>query len=248
MTIPFAVANQAQFEEGLGQYSEGKWAEASESFARAAKEPLSPSQKAVIYYNWGLAEYQKKEPTSFGRALAYFRIATELDQSSDLVEKAVSAKAFAISELASGKTLEVTETFWDKLSYQYLIFFSVSGLGFLFWASLTLMLWLVFKAKKSKSHGVSVALISSSILSAFFGLLLAFKIYDMSIERGTILPEKVELKLLPRESGGGQGQLDGGSLVKVVNQTEGWVQVRFGAGALGWIPESEIIIHRTALD
>ncbi len=242
------MANQAQFEQGLGQYSEGKWVEAAESFSRAAQEAKDPSQKAVIYYNWGLAEYQKKEPTSFGKALAYFRIAMELDQSSELIEKAMSAKAFAISQVAPGKTLELNETFWDRLSHQYLVYFSLSGLGFLFWASFTLSLWLIFKAKKSKTSGASVALISSSILSLFFGILFVLKTYDLSIGRGTILPEKSNLKLLPRESGGAQGQLDSGSLVKVVNQTEGWVQVRFGAGALGWIPKSEIIIHGSALD
>lgn len=240
----FAVADEQQFTQGLRHYSQSQWQEASVSFLAAAKENVDRVQKSNAYYNLGLAEFQKKTSTSNGIALAYLRSAIELNQD---LQPARQAKNFVLSQIANGKDLEPEEGFWAPLHKNYLSWFSLAELGVFTWGFFSLGLWLLFVHLKNKNSSPSIALILSSALAVLFGIVLGLKIYDLSIERGTVIGDKVSLLLLPQEGGGGQGEISNGSLVTIVNKSSGWLQIRFGLSQLGWVPEKEIIIHPTSL-
>jgi hypothetical protein len=242
------------YQSGLNAYQESKFDVAKEKFLLAwSAEPKNP----LVNYNLGLAEFKLGNK---GRALAFWRRAQEEDP---FFTPAQDAESFASQQLKV-KALPHSITAWESYRRSVLSGLTLdTALG----ASAVLMLLFGFLGLKywgqkrdldqseERNQQRFVKLGTSPLVVFLLGALFfatattaILKAYDLGVERGTIVLEKVEARSGPSDDQATLFDLFEGLEVIVRQsfedtQAKVWKQVTYPGGMTGWVPAESLISH-----
>lgn len=229
------------FKQGTQSYSEKKFDQAQDFFSKAlVKDP----QNSTVLTNLALVQFQLGHKA---KALAHFRKALDIEPN---LQEAKAGLKFVLSQMEIKEIphqLEFYESLRDKLlapvSLQVYLGFTAL---FLFASGWTLISYL---GKRRKAIGEESALPGFPILSTCFlgGLLIILslsilKAYDSSIQRATIVEEKVSLQSAPGETQVGILDLYAGMEVIVRITDNGWTQVTYPGAITGWVKSDSLMV------
>lgn len=253
---------ELEFKNGLEQYQQKKFAEASASFSKALQ--LKP-EDSHLWYNFSLSSLQEGRR---GLALAASRKAQILDPSL----RSVSSLQQQILSKLPVKEIPHEIEFYEELRSGLLNHLKLSQLlGLLAMATLfagwvTLMAF--GRQKKSYFNWITGLLIGLQIFSL---CLLIAKYMDTRSERGTIIVEKASVMATAiadnsKETNSttttiavtgnspnastinstnrlGVFDVYEGFEVLILKKEGAWVQIQYPGGGLGWIERSQIFIY-----
>lgn len=231
------------FTQGTQQYLAKDYKKAQELFTQALDQD---PDNATTLTNLALTEFQLgKKP----RAIGLLRKALASDPELDTAK---SGLKFALSQLQVKEVphqLEIFETIRTQLLLPaplsaYLV---LSALSFF----ATGWVLLAYGGRRKKAIAEEKALPPLPLIGIFLSLslviftgLLALKIYDSMILRGTIVEEKVSLQTAPGDNQVAILDLYGGMEV-IARETQGeWVQVTYPGSLTGWIKKSALLMTR----
>ncbi|KYG60718.1 hypothetical protein AZI85_12045 [Bdellovibrio bacteriovorus] len=231
------------FKQGTQLYLAKDYAKARESFTQALDQD---PHNAVVLTNLALAEFQLgKKPLAVG----LLRKALTSDPELSTAEAGLK---FVLSQLGVREVprqIETYESVRTKLIqpvplYAYLI---LSALTF-FAAGWTLISYggRRRKAMQEETSAPGFPMVSALLTLSFviFTGLLALKVYDSTILRGTIIEEKVSLQTAPGDNQVAILELFGGMEV-VAHQTQGeWVQITYPGSLTGWVKKASVLMTR----
>lgn len=238
--LSFGQTFEESFRQGVQNYQEQKYQDASSHFSEALRQ--KPDDVNVMT-NLALAQFQLGQK---GHAVALLRKAVTLEPDFSTSRSALS---FIVAQL-DVKEIPHEIEFWETFRADWLLPFSLTHLlaliGITFFASG--WLWIRFfsrrrtaRIEQSPSPTVSVTAILASILLFVSIVLVALKIWDSRIPRGTVIVEKVVVYVAPDEKSAALFDLYGGLEVIVRNQRTGWIQITYPGGLTGWIPENSFM-------
>lgn len=271
-TEPFATFNknsnstnsnaEFEFKNGLEQYQQKKFAEASASFSKALQ--LKP-EDSHLWYNFSLSSLQEGRR---GLALAASRKAQILDPSL----RSVSSLQQQILSKLPVKEIPHEIEFYEELRSVLLNHLKLSQLLGLLAMTTLFAGWVTLMAfgrqKKSYFNWITGLLIGLQIFSLF---LLITKYMDVRSERGTIIVEKASVMATAVADNSKEttsstttiavtdnpstastknattrlGVFDvyEGFEVLILKKEGAWVQIQYPGGGLGWIERSQIFIY-----
>ncbi|KHD88529.1 MAG: TPR domain-containing protein [Bdellovibrio sp. ArHS] len=231
------------FQQGTQSYLAKDYAKAHESFSRALDQDPN---NAVVLTNLALTEFQLgKKPLAVGllrKALA----------SDPELSTAEAGLKFVLSQLG---VKEVPRQIQTYESVRAKLIQPVPLSAYLILSALTFFAagWTLIsyggrrkKAMQEEAAAPSFPLVSTFLTLSFviFTGLLALKVYDSTILRGTIITEKVSLQTAPGDNQVAILELFGGMEV-VARQTQGdWVQVTYPGSLTGWIKKDAVLMTR----
>lgn len=244
-TEPFATFNknsnstnsnaELEFKNGLEQYQQKKFAEASASFSKAIQ--LKP-EDSHLWYNFSLSSLQEGRR---GLALAASRKAQILDPGL----KSVSYLQQQILSKLPVKEIPHEIEFNEELRSGLLNHLKLGQLLGLLAMTTLFAGWVTLMAlgrqKKSYFNWVTGLLIGLQICSLF---LLIAKYMDTRSERGTIIVEKASV-MATANSTAKLGVFDvyEGFEILILKKEGAWVQIQYPGGGLGWVERSQIFIY-----
>ncbi|MEK2643785.1 hypothetical protein [Bdellovibrio sp. BCCA] len=231
------------FKQGTQLYLAKDYTKAREAFAQALdKDPYN----ATTLTNLALAEFQLgKKPLSIGllrKALA----------SDPELSTAKAGLKFALSQMQVKEVPHQIETY-ESLRANLLQPVPLSAYLILSALSLFAAGWILLsyggrrrKAMEEEKSMPGFPIIGTLLSLAFviFTSLLALKVYDSTVLRGTIIDEKVSLQTAPGDNQVAILDLYGGMEV-IAHETQGdWVQVTYPGSLTGWIKKSALLMTR----
>ncbi|WP_374076763.1 tetratricopeptide repeat protein [Bdellovibrio bacteriovorus] len=231
------------FKQGTQLYLAKDYTKAQEVFTQALdKDPYN----ATTLTNLALAEFQLgKKPLAIGllrKALA----------SDPELPTAQAGLKFILSQMQVKEVPHQIETY-ESLRSKLLQPVPLSAYLILSALSLFAAGWILIsyggrrrKALEEEKSLPAFPLIGSLLSLAFviFTGLLALKVYDSTILRGTIIEEKVSLQTAPGDNQVAILELFGGMEV-IARETQGdWVQVTYPGSLTGWIKKSSVLMTR----
>jgi len=235
------------FQDGVKSYQSKDYAKAKTSFEEALK---SDPHNATALTNLALVEFQLgNKPQSIG----YFRKALVFDP--ELTAASAGLK-FAFSQLEIKEVPHKIDNFED-LRASFLapvpisVYLILTAL-FLFSAGWTFLSYLGRRrqALEKEASLPSFPFISGLFAVGFFAALglSVLKYYDSTIQRGTIISERVSLQSAPGEGQTALLDLYGGFEV-IIHKTEGdWVQVEYPGALAGWMKKGSLFITSNKAD
>lgn len=231
------------FKQGTQLYLEKNYAKAQEIFTLSLdKDP----HNATTITNLALAEFQLgKKPLAIG----LLRKALSLDPE---LPTAQAALKFALSQLQVKEVPHQIETY-ETLRSKLLQPVPLSAYLILSALSLFAAGWILIsyggrrkKALEEEKALPPFPLIGSllALLFVVFTGLLALKVYDGTLLRGTIIEEKVSLQTAPGDNQVAILELFGGMEVVAHTNQGDWVQVTYPGSVTGWIKKSSVLMTR----
>jgi len=229
------------FQEGVKLYQAKEFEKAKGAFDEALKnEP----HNATAMTNLALVEYQLGNKPL---AIAHFRKALVLDP--ELAAASAGLK-FAFSQLEIKEVPHKIDNFED-LRARFLapvpmsVYLILTAL-FLFSAGWTFLSYL---GRRKQALTKESSLPSFPVISGLFALgffaalgLSVLKYYDSTIQRGTIITERVSLQSAPGDGQTTLLDLYGGFEV-IIHQSEGeWVQVEYPGSLAGWMKKEVLFV------
>lgn len=231
------------FQEGTRNYLAKDYKKARELFLQSLdKDP----NNATTLTNLALSEYQLgNKPLSVGL------LRKALAQDPELFA-AQSGLRFTLSQIQTKEVprqIEFYETLRTRLLQPvplsaYLVLSAVS-----FFATGWILVSYGGRRKKALSEERALPVFPwvggfLSLLFVIFTGLLALKVYDGNIVRGTIIDERVSLQTAPGDNQVAILDLYGGMEV-IARKTQGeWVQVTYPGSLTGWIKKSSLLMTR----
>lgn len=231
---------EQSFQEGVKLYQSKDFAKALVSFESALKE--NPHNISLLT-NLGLVSFELGKK---GQALGYLRRALELDTD---FGPAVQASKYVWSQLEVKELPHRIETYETIRSYflkqvHLSSFLFLGGLCFFFsgW------LFIRYFGQRKKAFDDELPLPAfptvATLLAFFFVALLLLsllKAYDLTLDRATIIAEKVSMHTAPSENETSLFELSQGLEVIVRKSENDWLQVTYPGGPTGWIKKSELM-------
>lgn len=229
------------FNEGVKQYQAKEFEKAAESFSKSLE--LDP-HNATALTNLALVQFQLKQK---GLAIALFRRALEVNPE---LPTARAGLKFAISQL------EIKEVPHKIETYENLRTKVLQPVPLLVYQVLTALLlfaagWILINywSHRKKAIAEEKAFPQFPYIGVLLALgfvvslgLLSLKLYDQTIQRGTIITEKVSLQAAPGENQVPVLDLYAGFEV-IIHQTSGdWVQVTYPGSLTGWMPKASLYL------
>lgn len=248
LTLPVLCQAQSAtpadlFKQGTQQYLAKEYKKSQELFTQSLdKDPNNP----VTITNLALAEFQLgKKALAVGLLRKALAINPELPT-------AQSGLKFALTQLQVKEVPHQIELY-EGLRAKFLqpaplsAYLVLSALCF--FASGWVLISYGGRRKKALQEEKAlppfplIGLILSVCFVIFTGL-VALKIYDSTVLRGTIVEEKVSLQTAPGENQVAILDLYGG-LEVIAHQVQGdWVQVTYPGSLTGWIKKSALLMTR----
>ncbi len=221
------------YDQGLEAYLSGDYETAVEAFLRAEK---SGKTSGELLYNTGNAYFRLN---NLGKAVLYYERARRLVPTDDLLIHS--------ARIARRKTMnrfnQIPRPVWSKW---WAALVARLGPGWMFFVGLcfylTAILFLGFRIwTKSKNDWLRRGFVLC-FLAAIPLVLAAFKASrDQSNDlTAVVLQTRVGLRDSPSPSGSVETTVFEGLVVEIVNQSEGWVEIRLPDGSMGWINANAI--------
>lgn len=232
------------FQAGVNSFQKNELDQARDQFTQSLK--LAPDNVESLY-NLGLTEHKAKNE---GLALGLWRKALALDPTNTNVAQAIAfaEKALPARSVARGGDFfeSFHRSFLAETSLMSLIVLNLVLLGFAGWILIR------YFAQRSRSIEneepsppvpyVGFIFVIGLLISA---LVLAAKVYDLTLTRATVVADKVEVRTSPDSQAATLFELFEG-LEVIVRQSQGeWVQVSYPGGLAGWIPANVVYLSST---
>ncbi len=235
------------YSAGLKSYQESKFEQAKASFQTALQEE---PQNPLINYNLGLTEWKLGH---LGMSLGLLRRAQYSDPS---FREALKAETF-VREGLKVKDLPHQISLWETLRQELLKPVSMDALLvvtmlLLFISGYTIPKYLGARRRALEDESPTMP---NPFTGGLSGLLLiavvvisGMKLFDLRIQRATVVVQKVEARSGPEPDSSTLFELFEGLEVIVrrsfldSNQRE-WVQVTYPGGMTGWISSNDMISH-----
>ncbi|MCB0422893.1 MAG: hypothetical protein KDD61_17970 [Bdellovibrionales bacterium] len=242
VTLPTHASDNASrevFSKGIGAFQKKEFSEASKLFAEVLREePNNPS----ALYNWGLSLYQEGK---VGQALAAWRRSQALSPFSGETRKALKFAKEHVSTAGFGDPDSEWETFRSWL---------LVPVSFSLYATLTLVFLLIGGVPTLKYFAArKFALLEdqplpktplkgffSLFLFSLFVILAISKAYDLSVDRATVVTEKVAVYTAPSSDDNQVFELLEGMEVFPLRTEGEWVQISSLGGLSGWIQKGHL--------
>ncbi|MBX7080844.1 MAG: tetratricopeptide repeat protein [Nannocystaceae bacterium] len=236
------------FSAGNREAAAGRWPEAASHYERARALLGQPS--SLLSYDLGTAYAQQGE---LGRASFHLRQALDFrgNPTAQLAEAARANLAIVRrrAELRAATTnaiIDSPQSWWDLVVETL----RAPGVGWLSLVSgfvaLALFAWgraqTVRPGANERRNAVARALLWSLggvwVLTASLHALSLRA--DRTAPRAVVLGNRVEAREGPGSHRTVEFAMQGGSEVRIVDRTPGWVLARMSGGIAGWVPESEV--------
>ncbi len=198
---------------------------------------LQPKNE-VLYYNLGYTFYQQND---LAKALAYLRKASSLRPS---FSEALDLK----SEIEKQLDQELLYTgawhrFFHYIPIHLLYFLSLSSFFISIWSLLT---WFAKKKRAendefSKKPEFSWHLVALFVLFVFFTGSASVGLYLNSMQRASLL-ENAELRIFPDDDSAVLQELPKGSLIRVLQRRDAWIQIEGPRHNKGWVDRSQVLV------
>ena len=235
------VTPEQSFQAGVEQFQKSQFDEARKSFS----DCLGSSQyRLSCLYNLGNTAYKQQR---FGEALAYYRLMLNEDPG-NRDAKANAQLAFSALKV---KSLPGPVNSYEIYRSTVLNVASIDAfLAATFISLLILGLSAVRFSKKvaesraSEEERPKPSAFNWVSLGIFIICLFttATKLYDLTIDRGTIVSSKTEVKSGPGESNATIFEISEGLEVLILTAHNDWFQVNYPGGLTGWIPKKDLVI------
>lgn len=231
---------EENFKEGVKLYQSKDFNKALTSFETALKE--NPHNISLLT-NLGLVSFELGKK---GLALGFLRRALELDTDFRPAEQAYT---YVWSQLEVKELPHRIETYETIRAY-FLKQIHLSSFLFLGGLCFFLSGWLLIRyfsqRKKALEEELPLPPFPSvaTVLSLFFvGLFIlsVLKAYDLTLNRATIVAEKVLMYTAPSENETSLFELSQGLEVIVRKSEADWLQVTYPGGPTGWIKKAELM-------
>lgn len=227
------------FRNGLAAFQKNDFEAARTEFTNAVK--LEPNNADVLY-NLGLTEYKAKNE---GLALGLWRKALVLDPGNDDVTHAIAYGENALPQKAVARGSDLFESFRKAfLIRNSLLGFLTINLVLFAFAGWILIRYFAARSRSLENEEPSPPVPYVGILFVFLFLiasaLVAAKLYDLSIPRGTITAEKLEVKTSPDAASATLFELFEGFEVIVRQSSQDWLQINYPGGLSGWVPANAV--------
>lgn len=232
-------SSESLFQQGLGAFQKADYKQARLSF----QEALQSGDNPVVLFDLGLTEQRLGNN---GLALALWRKALAIKPNFARAEQAI---AWTRPKLEHGEISHEVEL-WESLRAHALA--TVPLWYYLLSSALLLLVagWLGLRyfGLRRQARLDERPMPPLPWLAGFcsLGLLVALflggaKIYDQSVERGTIVEKKVEARSSPAADATPLFDLYEGLEVIVHGRSENWTQVTYPGGSTGWIPSQALL-------
>lgn len=224
-----ADENAQIFVDGVRQYKSGAYSEAAAEFKKLTDKGISNGK---LFYNLGNAYLKAGE---LGHSILWYERAMKLIPGNPDLK---FNHQYAVSLTKDEKTPKGSPVlrilfFWkyqltDQTVYRLAAFFNL-----MFWVSLTVFLFIRIPKQ---------VLISRifGCLAVVFTLTAFYNYYeDAYIKKAVILPEKVSVRAGLSEDSTELFVLHSGTAVKIDQERDGYVRIRFSDEKIGWLKASK---------
>ena len=217
------------FDAGNEQYRTGNYAAALASYEEALAGGYT---SGALYYNMGNAHYRLDQ---LGPAVLYYEKARLLTPE--------NAELLHNLEIINAKTVDqftqlpqpAWVTWWQTMLAR-------NGGQWLFWVGMLFYLLavgvIIYRMRSGKANPWIRRLRAVTILLGCIFLFTAFaaSMQSVDIRRAVIMAERVEVKEQPDNAGVTEVAVHEGLVVDILQQSDGWVEIRLPNGARGWVP------------
>jgi uncharacterized protein YgiM (DUF1202 family) len=221
------------FERGSQEYQKGNYGAAGQFFSQIVNAGISDGP---VYYNLGNVCFKQKK---LGEAIYYWEKARQLMPSDRETRENL--------ELANLMIVDKIEAAQDPLLFKLL-----SGLVGLFtigqesWLALALFVIanLLFTCFLTARRGALRFLIASLAVVALFLIFCAslfWKVYERHYKQnGIVIAQKVDVRSGPGAENITVFSVHEGIKVRVLGNSNGWVQITLPNGWNGWLPRADV--------
>lgn len=228
-----AFANSSDepvFTQALESFKSGDFTQSRTHFSELlTQHPNDP----VLLYNLGLVEMSDQHP---GKALGYWRKALYLQPN-------FAPALSGIRQVHKVFHNDQDNSFWNELYWRIPLWFFLSA-AFIFFISSGL-LWILHCARRKQEKPSSlVSPLFTSLLFLFFagfGVHSYVTYYDTT--KATVMEGSLAARSSPSEGSPSLVNFSEGDEVVVLRRQETWLQVQKTATALGWVPETSVLLH-----
>ncbi|MEE9382066.1 MAG: SH3 domain-containing protein [Nannocystaceae bacterium] len=227
------------FQAGNHASALGEWVEAIESYREA--ERLLPGRSATLEYNLGTAHAQRG---SLGLASFYLRRALQpgAGPTADLAETAsrnlgIVRRRAELAATASGRQISAPEG-WLSVLRSLLASLGAAAIAVsASWAFAVALAVRAWQRAGARDAGVAAIVATGAgalavLVGVGHGLVVRA---DASSPVAVLAVDHAVVRAVPGAHGAAEFELQGGSTVRVVDQTPGWARVRLASGLTGWV-------------
>ena len=217
------------FEEANTAYENGNFDEAYFTFSTLA----TTYSNFELYYNAGNSAYKANK---LGESILFYERAKKINPTdADLLANLAIANGKIKDRIEELPNLGVEDAWGIVTATKRLSFWTWLTIILLF-IGLGLTTWGVWSSKKNLKR-VLFALGLCLVIVSFLGYGLARSTYDNILKNttGIILAPKVDVKTGPNSGEKDAFLLHEGTKVNILQQTEGWVEIKLANGNIGWV-------------
>lgn len=231
----FASEGEEFFRKGNSAYAENKFGEAIDNYQQVIDLGQESSE---LYFNMGNAYYKKQE---FPYAILFYEKALKLDP----LDQEIKTNLLLAKEGANIKE-DTTTVFIFYRWYQVLaglIHSNAWALLSAFLFVLSLGAFLVFfltmqVSLKRLGFYSGIALLIVSV--ACFIMAYSVKKYFAQPKSAIVVSQEVIVKGAPNDNSKNVLEVFGGMKVNLVDEVEGWYEIKLNNGDSGWVPTSKL--------
>lgn len=238
-----SLSSAQLFEQGIKSYQAKDYSKAAEFFTQSLdKDP----NIAMVLTNLAFSEFQLgKKPLAIGLLRKALSIDPDLDA-------AKAGLKFVLSQMQIREVPHKIETYE---SFRSNLLLPVSLSAYIILSALCLFAsgWILisYGGRRKKALEDEKSPPSFPIIGTLLGLvfvvvtgLLALKIYDSTIIRGTIVEDQISLQTAPGDNQVTILDLYGGMEVVVVGLKGEWAQITYPGSLTGWVKKSSLMMTR----
>ncbi|MDG1260219.1 MAG: tetratricopeptide repeat protein [Flavobacteriales bacterium] len=232
--IPSVCAAQDEnweiiFDEANTAYENGNFEEAYLTYTSLAKT----YSNFELYFNTGNAAYKANK---LGESILYYERAKKINPTdADLLANLAIANSKIKDRIEELPNLGVEDAWGIVTATKRLTLWTYLTLILTF-VGLALAAWGLWSSKKNAKR-ILFVLGCFVILVSFLGYGLARSTYNNILKNttGIILAPKVDVKTGPNSGEKDAFLLHEGTKVNVLQETEGWVEIKLANGNIGWV-------------
>ncbi len=235
-----AFANDAdvaeKFQKANEAYEAGDFASAIEQYEALTTE----GQSVALYYNLGNAYFKTNQVAkailNYERALKLDPADTDIQYNLKLSNDRIKDNIERLPELNISR-------WWNTFTLSYSVdTWAWFAIGTMAIAAILFMIFLLSQIRGLRIFAFYTALLL--LLFAGFGYYQASQAQTM-IEANTeaiVLSPRVDVKGAPSNSGINVFVIHAGTKVQVMDERDGWVNIRIASGNEGWIPQTDCAV------
>jgi tetratricopeptide (TPR) repeat protein len=217
------------FLDGIKNYKEGRFAEASAAFSKVADEGI---KNGKLFYNLGNSHLKNGD---IGNAILWYERSLKLSPDDPDLKFNYEYALSLTRDEKGDKELPLVRIlfFWNYLLSQTYIQWAAIFFNIIFWSLMTVRVIQRKDQFKTLSHLIL-------ILGLIFTLTAVYNDYEADfIKEAVILPAKVSIRSGLTNDATELFVLHAGTKVKIDKEKDDYIRISFSEGKIGWIKKSD---------